>query len=74
MKLIREDIDLSGFPVDSYIIEEQYGNCRLCGKYQDLRYGSCFLCSEHVVGEPIPGGHRLWDSRNPLNIWEVRTQ
>ena len=40
--------------------------CMVCGKQDDLRFGVCFGCADHVrVGEL----HRLWDERAPENTW-----
>ncbi len=54
-----------------YVVREQMGTCKLCGEYRDLRMGVCFQCSDYVSGRKIPGGHELWDSRNPANRWVV---
>jgi len=56
----------------TYVSIEQWGNCKVCGQYKDLRYGSCFHCSDFVDGKEIPGGHELWDSRNPTVRWQVK--
>ena len=64
------DIDLSKLPLDTFIIAEQWGNCHVCGKYDDLRDGSCFSCADYVVSD----GEMAWDVRNPRNKWSVRTQ
>ena len=65
---MKDIIDLSGLPPESYIITEQWGNCRVCGKYDDLRYGSCFACADFVMTDE----KEAWDVRNPLNRWSVR--
>lgn len=57
---------------ESYISIVQSENCKVCGAYKDLRYGCCFKCSEFVEGIEIPGGHELWDSRNPEIRWQVK--
>lgn len=55
---------------DTYVSIAQWGNCKVCGEHKDLRYGSCFKCSDFVEGEKIsPVTHRLWDIRNPTNEW-----
>ena len=55
---------------DTYVSIAQWGNCKVCGEHQDLRYGSCFMCSDFVEGEQIsPTTHRMWDTRNPTNEW-----
>jgi len=63
-----EIIDLTNFPEDSYIVIEQTGNCKICGKYDDLRYGSCFSCSDFVKSD----GKKAWDVRNPMNKWNIQ--
>jgi len=54
-----------------YFVREQIGVCRLCGKRKYLRCDSCFTCSDFVAGRKIPGGHELWDKRNPQNRWRI---
>ena len=66
--------DLSGLPADTYVAMAQYGNCKVCGALEDLRMGCCFHCCSYVDGRPIPGGHELWDKRNPGNKWICRVQ
>lgn len=58
-------------PNDAYVAIAQHGTCRVCGGFEDLRCGACFNCSEYVDGHEIPGGHELWDKRNPENRWKV---
>lgn len=53
------------------LIHAQMGNCMVCGERQDLRAGVCFDCCDKVSGEPIKGGHRLWETENPKNTWYV---
>ena len=64
-------VDLSHLPAGTYVSMAEWGNCRVCGKYEDLRMGACFLCSNQVDGRKILGGHELWDSKNPSNRWTV---
>ena len=53
-----------------YIVMNNWGNCKVCGKHDDLRCGTCFTCAEFVDGERISRTtHRLWDRRNPQNTW-----
>lgn len=53
-----------------YVALAKIGNCKVCGKEDDLRFGSCFDCADFVAGEQIsPTTHRLWNSRNPSNEW-----
>ncbi len=55
---------------DIYVSIAQISKCKICGSEEDLRFGSCFDCSDFVMGERIsPTTHRLWDSRNPSNTW-----
>ena len=63
--------DLSNLPAGTYVATAMEGDCRLCGVRKDLRMGVCFKCSDYVAGHEIPGGHQLWDSRNPQNQWKV---
>lgn len=58
---------------NSYVSFAKMGNCMVCGEYQDLRCGACFDCSSKVDGEPVKGGHRLWERDNPENTWYVGT-
>lgn len=59
------------FPPDAYVAMAQWGDCKVCGRHQDLRMGACFKCSDRVAGKPIPGGYELWDQDNPENRWKV---
>ena len=55
---------------ETYVSIAQHGDCKVCGEHEDLRFGSCFDCSDHVACEKIsPVTHRLWDIRNPANVW-----
>ena len=54
---------------DAYVAIAQWGDCKVCGQHKDLRAGACFHCSGKVDGEPIRGGHRLWERDNPSNTW-----
>ena len=55
---------------DVYVSIAQWGNCKVCGQHKDLRYGSCFHCSDQVMGEQVSETtHKLWDSENPTNVW-----
>jgi hypothetical protein len=55
---------------DTHVSIAQWGNCKVCSEHKDLRYGSCFKCSDFVEGEQISQiTHKLWDSRNPSNVW-----
>ncbi len=67
-------IDLSALPHDTYVSFAQVGECKVCGKEEDLRMGACYDCADVVDGRQIPGGHELWDSRNPEVKWYVREQ
>lgn len=60
-------------PEHTYVAVSTVGSCKICHKHKDLRYGVCFACSPQVNGHPIPGGHELWDTKNPLNRWKVKT-
>ena len=68
MNSIKEALDK--YP-NSYVSHAQIGNCMVCGDRQDLRAGACFDCCGKVSGEPIKGGHRLWETANPDNTWYV---
>ena len=69
-----EIIDLTYFPKDTYVSMVEMGNCKVCGHYEDLRYGACFDCSEKVSGQKTEGGHELWETKNPQNRWKVIAQ
>jgi hypothetical protein len=57
-----------------YVSIAQWGNCKVCGVYQDLRCGICFLCADKVTGEQIsPTTHKLWEKANPSNEWYYST-
>jgi len=56
---------------DSYVAFEKLGDCMICAEHKDLRAGSCWECSGLVSGEPIKGGHRLWETSKPENTWYV---
>lgn len=56
---------------DSYIAFAKMGDCMVCKKYKDLRCGTCMGCGSKVSGEPMKGGHRLWETSNPENTWYV---
>ncbi|MHA2253845.1 MAG: hypothetical protein ACXAD7_26060, partial [Candidatus Kariarchaeaceae archaeon] len=62
---MKDEINLKGLSQDSYVIIEHWGHCQICGKYDDLRYGVCFNCSDNVV----TNGTEAWDTRNPSNRW-----
>ena len=61
-----------------YVAMACMGDCKVCGRRQDLRCGACFDCSRWVSGEIVSTGvdgtavHRLWDHRNPTNVWHVQ--
>jgi hypothetical protein len=57
-------------PPDVYVIRERLGNCKVCGKHDDLRFGACFDCADFVKCQPInPDVYKVWDERNPSNAW-----
>jgi len=58
-------------PSDAYVSLADFGYCKVCGNYRDLRYGSCLKCSPKVDGKRIPGGYELWETNNPENRWIV---
>lgn len=51
-------------------VTDNWGDCRICGRNQDLRAGVCFDCCSRVKGnyEGL-GWHLLWDRENPTNQW-----
>lgn len=58
---------------ETYYAFEQMGNCRVCGRHEDLRCGSCFSCSPKVSGKRVDGDrHELWETANPQNRWWVK--
>lgn len=72
--MVKRHINLSMFPDDTYVSMAEMGNCRVCGEHDDLRMGACYTCADFVDGKEVPGGHELWDKRNPENRWTVRVQ
>lgn len=62
------------FPEGTYVAMAEMGDCRVCGKREDLRMGACFHCSSNVSGKRIPGGHELWQTDKPTNRWQVKAQ
>jgi hypothetical protein len=60
-------IDLSDLPEDVLVSSGTWGNCKVCGKYQDLRYGVCFTCSDWVKSDDV----EAWDVRKPNVRWSV---
>lgn len=60
-------IDLSNLSPNTFISTEQWGTCHVCGKYDDLRYGSCFNCADWVVTDEKVA----WDIRSPDKKWGV---
>jgi len=59
------------FSTDTYVSFAQTADCKVCGRYEDLRMGACFDCADQVTGREIPGGHELWVIKNPSNRWKV---
>lgn len=51
---------------DAYVSMARPGTCKVCGKTDDLRFGCCFDCADHVKTSAL---HRLWDERMPENVW-----
>ena len=56
---------------NSYVTFARMGDCMVCHERHDLRCGVCFGCQPNVDGEPIKGGHRLWQRDKPENTWYV---
>ncbi len=54
-----------------YIIRNNMGICRVCGRHDDLRCQVCFDCSSKVKGARTTTGHMLWERSNPRNSWHV---
>lgn len=52
---------------NTYICIDTWGHCKACGKYDDLRYGSCFDCADFIVTDE----KKAWDIRNPKKKWDV---
>ena len=57
-----------------YVSREQMGECMLCHEHKDLRCGACFQCADNVSGKKIKGGHRLWQTDKPDNMWYLGNQ
>lgn len=34
---------------NTYLSVETFGNCKVCGRYLDLRFGTCFKCADRVT-------------------------
>lgn len=49
-----------------YLARERIGTCQVCGREDDLRFGCCFDCADHVKATELV---RLWDERHPENTW-----
>lgn len=49
-----------------YVARDNIGICQVCGREDDLRFGCCFGCADHVSGKAV---HLLWDRRNPEKRW-----
>ncbi len=61
---------MTDLPKRTYVITARIGNCRVCGKEEDLRCDVCFSCSDRVKGEKISAiTHRLWVADDPTNEW-----
>lgn len=56
---------------NAYLSFARIGECMVCSQEKDLRFGACFNCSDRIDGEPIKGGHRLWEKAKPSNTWYV---
>jgi hypothetical protein len=41
---------------DVYVVKENIGVCRCCGKEKDLRFGVCFECSDDVEADELVDG------------------
>ena len=61
--------------IEVYEAAEHLGNCMVCRRFDDLRYGVCFDCSDKVDGCALEdgGGHELWERARPENRWKVRS-
>ena len=57
------------FPGMPFVESDVWGNCMVCGHYQDLRYETCFDCADYVV----TNGAEAWDIRHPDRRWLVVT-
>ena len=55
----------------AYVSFQKIGECMVCKQRHDLRCGVCFDCCAKVDGEPVKGGHRLWERANHSNTWYV---
>lgn len=61
-------------PQGTYMTMAEWGYCKVCKAYEDLRCGACFDCCGKVDGRKIEGGHELWERANPSNRWRVQVQ
>ncbi len=55
------------------MIAHYAGRCCVCYQPRELVFGACFDCADSVAGQFLGDGlHKLWDSRQPSNMWLVR--
>ena len=52
------------------VVMEQMGNCRICGKYEDLRRGVCFDCAVPAcIRESCPFKRLVFCGQGRKQIW-----
>lgn len=58
----------------TYAAVAEWGYCRICKWYRDLRCGCCISCARRVANRKLrDGSHELWCIDDPENKWKVRT-
>lgn len=54
-----------------YVITEQMGNCKICGKYEDLRFGVCFDCAVPAcIRDKCPFRRLVYHGQGRHQIWK----
>jgi len=55
---------------NGYIIQENWGYCKKCGKYEDLRMGFCFdCCVPACIRESCPFRRLVYCGQGRKQIW-----
>lgn len=55
---------------DVYVVRNRFGDCKVCGQHDDLRFGVCFDCADFVKCQEVsPDIYKVWDERDPSKFW-----